>query len=157
MSDNTKVGVIAEGKAEKEIFNILLESDILIFQKEDILINNPCTTRNAKTYCDRNLKMVNNVKIVRILDSKRENFKIPRAYERKIENVINVYTRPEIEILAILSEGLYKKFKSSGQKPSTFLKTYDSSKFKSCKSAEFIGSYFSNPNHLYHTLLEYER
>lgn len=80
MSKSPKIGVIVEGKAEKAIFNILLNSKRLIIDKDKIILNNPCMTRNAKTYCDRNLKMIDNVIIIRILDSKNEKFKIPRAY-----------------------------------------------------------------------------
>ena len=59
--------------------------------------------------------------MIRILDSRRENFKISKAYEHKVD-VINVITAPEIEMLIIFNEDKYKEFKKSGKKPSVFCK-----------------------------------
>lgn len=156
MYNSNKIGIIAEGKAEMAIFKILQQNNLLNIPAENILINNPSTTRNAKTYCERNLKMVDEVTIIRILDSKKENFNIPKAYKNKIVEVINVYTRPEIEMLIIHAEGLYSQYKSSRNLPNVFLKTYDK-KFKQCKSKSFIDDYFSDPNKLYDAIIEYER
>lgn len=44
------------------------------------------------------------ISVVRILDSRRENFKLSRAYRDKVD-VINIITAPEIEMLIIFSEG----------------------------------------------------
>ena len=40
------------------------------------------------------------ISVIRILDSRRENFKLSKAYEQKVD-VINVITAPEIEMLII--------------------------------------------------------
>ncbi len=61
------------------------------------------------------------ISIIRILDSRNENFKISKAYKHKI-NVINIITAPEIEMLIILNEGKYSEFKKSNKKPSKFCK-----------------------------------
>ncbi len=45
----------------------------------------------------------NQISIIRILDSRRENFKLSKAYEHKVD-VINVITAPKIEMLIILNE-----------------------------------------------------
>lgn len=52
------------------------------------------------------------ISVIRILDSRRENFKLGKAYENKVD-VINVITAPEIEMLIIFNEGKYNKFKKS--------------------------------------------
>ena len=54
--------------------------------------------------------------MLRVLDSRREKFKISKAYEHKID-VINVITAPEIEMLIILNEGKYDAYKRSRKKP----------------------------------------
>ena len=61
------------------------------------------------------------ISVIRILDSRRENFKLSKAYEHKVD-VINVITAPEIEMLIIFNEDKYKEFKKSGKKPSDFCK-----------------------------------
>ena len=60
--------------------------------------------------------------MIRILDSRREEFRLSKAYEQKID-VVNVITAPEIEMLIIHAEGAYDQFKRSGKKPSEFCKT----------------------------------
>lgn len=44
------------------------------------------------------------ISVIRILDSRREDFRLSKAYEYKVD-VINVITAPEIEMLIIHSEG----------------------------------------------------
>ena len=60
--------------------------------------------------------------MIRILDSRREEFRLSKAYEQKID-VVNAITAPEIEMLIIHAEGAYDQFKRSGKKPSEFCKT----------------------------------
>ncbi len=155
MADH-KIGVIVEGAAEKAVFNILLESNNLLFTKEDLLIGNPTHTRAAKKYCERNLKMIDNVEIIRILDSETEKFNILKSYQRKVSKIINVYTKPEIEMLVIHSENLYEQYIKSRKKPSTFLVELDK-QYKFCKSQDFIRMHFSDPEKLVRAITEYER
>ena len=70
------------------------------------------------SYLRKNFK--DKILIIRILDSRNENFKISKAYKHKI-NVINIITAPEIEMLIILNEGKYSEFKKSNKKPSKIL------------------------------------
>ena len=92
--------------------------------------------------------------MLRILDSRREQFKLSKAYEHKIE-VINVITAPEIEMLVILGEGKYDEYKKSGKKPSDFCKT--DLKYPNVKSTDFIKVYFSDVNFLISAITEYRR
>ena len=48
--------------------------------------------------------------MIRILDSRREEFRLSKAYAQKID-VVNVITAPEIEMLIIQAEGAYDQFK----------------------------------------------
>lgn len=94
------------------------------------------------------------VSVIRILDSRREDFRLSKAYEHKVD-VINVITAPEIEMLIIHSEGAYDKFKRSGKKPSEFCKT--DLRMHDVKSYDFVKDYFSNPQTLISAIKEYRR
>ena len=82
------------------------------------------------------------ISVIRILDSRRENFRISKAYAGKVD-VINVVTAPEIEMLIIFNENKYKEFKKTGQKPSSFCK--EDLKMAEVKSYDFVKNYFDNP------------
>ena len=79
--------------------------------------------RSAKRFEERYLRkrFDNQISVVRILDSRREEFRLSKEYAHKIDE-INVITAPEIEMLIILNEGAYERFKRSGKKPSDFCK-----------------------------------
>lgn len=79
--------------------------------------------RSAKRFEERYLRkrFDNQISVVRILDSRREEFRLSKEYAHKIDG-INVITAPEIEMLIILNEGAYERFKRSGKKPSDFCK-----------------------------------
>lgn len=72
--------------------------------------------RNAKRFEERYLRkgFDDQISVIRILDSRREDFRLSKAYEHKI-NVINVITAPEIEMLIIHNERAYDRFKRSGR------------------------------------------
>lgn len=82
------------------------------------------------------------ISVIRILDSRRENFKLSKAYAGKVD-VINVITAPEIEMLIIFNEDKYKEFKKSGKKPSSFCK--EDLKMAEVKSYDFVKGYFNDP------------
>lgn len=91
----------------------------------------------------------------RILDSRRENFKISKAYQHKVE-VVNVITAPEIEMLIICNEGKYQDFeKKKGMSPSEYCKSI--LKMKNVKSVSFVKEYFSDISVLEKSLHEYKR
>ena len=92
--------------------------------------------------------------VYRILDSRRENFKLSKAYAGKVD-VINIITAPEIEMLIILKENKYKEFKKSSMKPSEFCKS--NLKFKNVKEYNFVKGYFDDVNQLVECLSEYKR
>ena len=92
--------------------------------------------------------------MIRILDSRREEFRLSKAYEQKID-VVNIITAPEIEMLIIHAEGAYDQFKRSGKKPSEFCKT--NLRMHDVKSYDFVKQYFSNPQLLVKAIKEYRR
>lgn len=112
--------------------------------------------RSARRFEERYLRkgFDGQISIFRILDSRREDFRLNKAYEQKVD-VINIITAPEIEMLIIHSEDAYDKFKHSGKKPSEFCKT--DLHMHDVKSYDFVRYYFSNPQILVNAIKKYRR
>lgn len=145
---------ICEGAAENAIMDILLDNNLLIFSREELLEEEIIRCREGKRFEERYLRkgLEDKVSVIRILDSRRENFKISKAYQYMVD-VINVITAPEIEMLIIFNEDKYKEFKKSGKKPSEFC--VEKLKIAEVKSYAFVKAYFSNPNVLVAAIKKY--
>ncbi len=113
---------ICEGSAEEAIIDILVDNDLLIFNREEMLEERVIRCRSAKRFEERYLRkgFDEQISVIRILDSRREEFRLSKAYEQKID-VVNVITAPEIEMLIIHAEGAYDQFKRSGKKTKRIL------------------------------------
>lgn len=151
--------VLCEGNAERAIINLLLDNDLLMFSRDQLLEEDVLKIRSAKAFEKRHLNkaMPDKITVLRILDSTSENFKISKNYQHKIE-VINVITKPEVEMLIVISEGLYDDFKrkaSSSEKPSQYIKKQ--LRHPDVKSERFIRDYFKDQEKLVNALLEYRR
>ena len=134
---------ICEGGAETAILDLLLDQNKLIFSRNDLLEGEILKTRKGMDFETRYLKkdFSGKITVYRILDSRRENFKISKAYQHKVE-VVNVITAPEIEMLIICNEGKYQDFeKKKGMSPSEYCKSI--LKMKNVKSVSFVKAYFS--------------
>ena len=94
------------------------------------------------------------ITVLRILDSRNENFKISRAYQHKID-IINIITAPEIEMLIICNENKYEDYKKSKKKPSSYCKGDLS--YKNVKSKTFITEYFEDIDSLINAIKEYKK
>jgi hypothetical protein len=147
---------ICEGAAEAAIVDILVDNDLLIFSRNEMLDESVIRCRNAKRFEERYLRkgFDDQISVIRILDSHREEFRLSKAYQHKID-VINVVTAPEIEMLIIHNEGAYDQFKKSGKKPSDFCKV--DLRMGDVKSYDFVHTYFSNPETLIGAIKEYHR
>ena len=147
---------ICEGAAEAAIIDILVDHGRLIFTRSEMLDEQVIRCRNARTFEERYLRkgFDNQVSIIRILDSRREEFRLSKAYTHKVD-VINVITAPEIEMLIIHNEGMYEKFKRSGKKPSEFCKV--DLKMHEVKSYDFVKRYFSRVDDLVDAIRMYKR
>lgn len=145
---------ICEGSAEAAIIDILLDNNLLIFERDEMLEEQVIRCREGKRFEERYLRKGFNGKIsvIRILDSRRENFKLSRAYQDKVD-VINIITAPEIEMLIIFAEDKYLAFKKSKKKPSDFCK--EDLKMSNVKSYDYVKSYFSNASVLVGAIKKY--
>lgn len=145
---------ICEGSAENAVMDILLDNGLLIFPREELLEEEVIRCRDAKTFEKRYLRkdFEDKVSIIRILDSRHENFKLSKAYKFKVD-VINIITAPEIEMLIIFNEDKYQEFKRSKKKPSVFCK--ENLKMSDVKSYDFVKKYFSDPLILMNAIKKY--
>ena len=122
-----KLLVMCEGANEKAIMDILLENQQLSFTPDDLLglVTFHARQIQSSGVVKAELNMYpGKVKILRIGDTQSEKLVIPAIYKDKIVSVEKYCTKPELEMLLIISEGLaeeYEKLKSS-VKPKVFAK-----------------------------------
>lgn len=156
IKESKYIACIAEGGAESAIINLLLDYGKLKFTREQLLEQEPIRERNGDKFAKRYLGkgFTEEILILRILDSRRENFIVKKAYQNKIK-LINVITAPEIEMLIILNEKKYDKFKKTGKKPSDYC--IEDMNMKDVKTREFICSYFVDIDTLVNAIREYKR
>lgn len=135
---------------------MLLDNDKLIFTWDDLLEGEILRCRGAKKFEEQHLRkgFTEKITVLRILDSRRENFKLSKAYAGKID-VVNIITAPEIEMLVIFAEGQYNEYKKSGKKPSIFCK--ENLKYSDVKNTPFVEEYFSDMDVLIAAIREYKR
>lgn len=147
---------ICEGTAEQVIMDLLLDNNKLIFSRNELLEHEVLRCRTGKNFEEQYLRkgFTEQITVFRILDSRRENFKLSKAYQNKVK-IINVITAPEIEMLVILNEGKYADYKKSGKKPSEYCKS--DLKYHDVKSATFVRSYFNDIDILIRAIIEYKR
>lgn len=107
------VACICEGSAERAIIKLLLDENRLIFTWDNLLDGEILRCRNAKKFEEQHLRkgFTGTITVLRIFDSRREKFKLSKAYASKID-VVNVITAPEIEMLVIFAEGQYDEYKN---------------------------------------------
>ena len=150
------VACICEGSAERAIIKLLLDENRLIFTWDNLLDGEILRCRNAKKFEEQHLRkgFTGTITVLRILDSRREKFKLSKAYASKID-VVNVITAPEIEMLVILNEKQYENFKRSGKKPSDYCKS--DLHYHDVKSKSFLTDYFSDVNVLISAIREYRK
>ena len=150
------VACLCEGSAEIAIMNLLIDADKLVFARDDLLEGEVLRIRNVKKFETTYLRkgFAEKITVLRILDSRREQFNLSKAYRHKIK-VINVITAPEIEMLVIFKEGKYKEYKKSKLKPSEFC--IMNLKYPDVKSTEFVENYFADIDSLILAIREYKK
>ena len=148
------VACIAEGGAETAILELLLDHHLLIFERDKLIDEKILSCRSANAFESRYLRLgfEGKITVFRVLDSRRENFNLSKAYLHKVD-VINIITAPEIEMLVILSENKYKEYKKSGLKPNEFCK--GSLKMRNVKSPDFVKKYFADKDFLVDAIKKY--
>lgn len=121
--------MMCEGPNELEIIRMLLEHDKLIFRIDDLLNLVPYHARQitssgaVKTALNLYL---GEVCVLRIGDKLGEALKIPTQYKERIIDVRKYCTKPELEMLLIITEGLEAEFEKvkSVRSPKDFSKEF---------------------------------
>lgn len=147
---------MCEGKSERTIMSILDTNNCLIFKKENLIDSRFLPRMKPKDFCKRFmiLKHSEPVTLIRILDSPNEKFIVPKEYKNEI-NLINVYTRREIEMLIIHSESKFYDYKKKERKlkPSDYCKQILN--MPQVKTQKFLYNYFNDPNKLISAINSY--
>lgn len=155
--ESSLIACICEGGAETAIMDILLDNNLLIFNRDQLLEERVLPRTSVKNFERRYLRMEYDQRIVilRVIDSRGEKFKLRKAYRCQVE-VINVITAPEIEMLIIVSKRKYEDYCKSGvKKPSDYCK--NNLRIKNVKSPEFVQEYFCDSSFLINSIKEYNR
>lgn len=151
-----------EGSAERVITETLLAADALIVDSQQAIrgfIDERPTTacRSAESIQKQFLRYDYDqpIAIVRILDSPKEQFKLAYPYNEQIP-VLSFYTRPEIEILAIIKEGKWSQYTNQSKiKPSIYCKTV--LQLPSIKQESFLRDYWSDTDELCTCIRQYNQ
>ena len=157
--------IMCEGPNELGIMRILLENDKLIFGEDDLIGLAPYHARqignNGQVKTQLNMYPGNDVLVMRVGDILNETLKIPDEYKDKIIRVEKYCTKPELEMLLIISEELTDEFEKnkSSITPKEFAKhRIRCGKKKYNNSTQFYMDYYgSNPDALVHAIKEYKR
>ena len=149
---------ICEGAAEQAIMELLLDHTSLIFKREN-LVGREITRKRKVSEIQTsflNRAYQRRVNILRILDSKKDSFKLPPLYAERFP-VHNIYTRPEIEMLLIIAAGQSEKYlqkEKSRYKPSSYCAEI-LFPGEHIKSRKFIQNYFADINKLHRAIRLY--
>lgn len=154
--------IMCEGPNELEIIKILLRHNCLKFTEDDLLGLVPYHARQIKSsgIVQTALNMYpGEVTVLRIGDKLNEKLQIPKEYQQKIIGVEKYCTKPELEMLLIISEGLTKEFEKvkSKEKAKTFAKKHVKCGRRTYKNdTSFYAEYYDdNPNLLVQSIREY--
>lgn len=99
--------IMCEGPNELEVVRMLLEHDKLIFTKDDLLNLVPYHARQiTKSAAVKNALNLysGEVHVLRIGDTLGDELKIPKDYKQQITKISKYCTKPELEMLLIISE-----------------------------------------------------
>ena len=159
-----KLLIMCEGPNEKKIVDLLLDHDCLKHGIDDLLDLQIFHARQIATSPQVRIALnlyPEEVTVIRIGDTQTDKLKIPDEYKDKIVEVQKYCTKPELEILLIISENLLKEYEKQ--------KTYDSpkefakarikvGKRKYDNSTQFYSEYYgSNIQGLVNSIKEYQR
>ncbi len=106
--------IMCEGPNERQVIDILLDNSLMIFGRDDLLGLVPYHARqiNSSGQVKTALNMYpgNDVIVLRVGDKQNEVLRIPAVYRHKIQDVCKVCTRPELEVLLIIAEGMWQEY-----------------------------------------------
>lgn len=142
-----KYFLMCEGKNEETLIELLLDNNKLRITRDDLIGRKSFNVRNIKNpFIKSELKRYNKeVIIYRIGDKQNDKLSIPNdlKYIIKENNIYKYCTKPEMEILLIINEGLISSFNKSKKTPKTFAKeNIKFNKERYNQSSEFLREYY---------------
>ena len=159
-----KLLIMCEGPNEKTVIDMLLANECLIFSEEELLGLTPFHARQIKNSGQVKAELniyPGQVDILRIGDKQSDKLDIPKDYRDKIASVTKYCTMPELEMLLIIAEGMFKDYEKvkSAMSPKEFAKAnIKLGKKKYDNSSKFYVDYFStNIQLLIQSIKEYQR
>lgn len=160
-----KILIMCEGPNEKAVIDILLENNCFVFSRDDLLglvsYHARQIASSGQVRAALNIYPGNDVVIFRVGDKLNEKLLVPSAYQYKIKEIRKYCTKPELEMLFIIAEGMFKAFskEKSTVKPKTFAKEHiKCGKKRYDNSTHFYYDYFSsNVNVLIEAIREYHK
>lgn len=145
--------LLCEGQNEEVLLNLLLNADLLIFTRDNLIGRRPYPIRQlSNSTIKSELKHYGQETIVyRIGDKQNDVLKIPKDLKNIVfrDKIYKYCTKPELEMLLILNEGLekqYEKVKSS-ESPKSFAKKnikFNGKKYD--QSSDFFKEYYGGKN-----------
>lgn len=148
-----RILLMCEGQNEEAILNILLDNNLLIFTRDDLIGLKPYAIRQLNHPVIKSELKHNGsqVKVYRIGDKQNDKLVIPSDLKKIIikDEIYKYCTKPEFEILMILNEKLEKEYEKvkSKMSPKSFAK--ENIKLNGRKydqSTEFIKLYYGGKN-----------
>lgn len=158
--------LMCEGTVEVKVMNLLMENKKLKFDSSELFVNQIFHARQLKDNSTIGFwlnECEEEIIVYRIGDTQNDKLKIPRDLTCKIKecNIFKYCTKPEIEILLIIGEGLYEKYNhvKSKESPKSFIKKELKKKgIKYKSSPDFYQEYYgSNIELLVESIIQYRR
>lgn len=148
-----RILLMCEGQNEEVLLNCLLNRDALKFTRDDLIGRRPYPIRQlSHPTIKTELKHYGQpVKVYRVGDKQTDKLPIPKDI-KNIVSASEIYkycTKPELEMLLILNEGLereYEKVKSSESPKSFAKKNIKCNGRKYDQSSEFLQMYYGGNN-----------
>ena len=160
-----RILLMCEGQNEEVLLNCLLDADALKFSRDDLIGRRPYPIRQLsnptiKTELKHYGKLI---KVYRIGDKQNDKLVIPKDIKNIVisSEIYKYCTKPEMEILLIINEGLIKEYEKvkSDETPKSFAKR--NIKFNGRKydqSSDFLKCYYGgkNVNNLINNIKQYK-
>ena len=157
-----KTLIMCEGSNELEIIRILLQNHLICYKTDDLLGKTAYHARQISKSPQVLLALRScseEVEVLRIGDTMTDRLAIPVEYKARIIKVVKYCTKPELEMLLILAEGMLADYERAQKRPKLFAKErIKLGRKKYDNSTMFYHEYFyNNPERLVWAIREYKR
>ncbi len=107
--------VMCEGPNEKALIDMLIDNNRMLLKRSELLNREVFFARQigSSPVIQSALRTYNDVvKIIRIGDKLTDELKIPKEFRQFVDqnNIRKICTKPELEILLIINEGLFNQY-----------------------------------------------